>query len=109
MSPTSAMCTPTGHSSCTPSPPPRTTATSTTTTTSAPRRTRRARSAAPTSASKLFSGSPTLSVWQTNARCGETSTSAWCPGRETPCPSSQVGILFSLYYTKPCQFNNIIL
>lgn len=50
------------------------------------------------------SGSPTLSVWPTSAPCGvmspcssasspqpSRSTSAWCPGRKTPSPSSQVG------------------
>uniref|UniRef100_A0A673V9R9 Uncharacterized protein n=1 Tax=Suricata suricatta TaxID=37032 RepID=A0A673V9R9_SURSU len=73
-------------------------------TTSAPRRTRPARSAAPTSASKQFSGSPTPCGWRTKGRCVETwpsssassppqcrSTSASCPGRRTRCPSSQVG------------------
>uniref|UniRef100_A0A8C9JIG9 Uncharacterized protein n=1 Tax=Panthera tigris altaica TaxID=74533 RepID=A0A8C9JIG9_PANTA len=94
--------TPTGRCSSTPSPPPPSIALSTTMTTSAPRRMRPARSGAPTSASKQFSGNPTPSGWRIKGQCVETWPSssassppqcrnmlALCPGRRTRSPSSQ--------------------
>uniref|UniRef100_A0A452FPY2 Uncharacterized protein n=1 Tax=Capra hircus TaxID=9925 RepID=A0A452FPY2_CAPHI len=72
-------------------------------TTSAPRRTLPARSGAPTSASKQFSGNPTPSGWRIKGRCVVAwpsssassplqcrNTLALCPGRKTQSPSSQV-------------------
>uniref|UniRef100_A0A8C5J5W4 Uncharacterized protein n=1 Tax=Junco hyemalis TaxID=40217 RepID=A0A8C5J5W4_JUNHY len=103
MCPTSGTSMPMGLCSSTPSRHQPSTASSTTTTTSAPRRTRLAKSGAPTSVLKQFSGSRTPFGWRTKGRCVETwlfssassppqcrNTLALCPGRKTPFLSSQV-------------------
>uniref|UniRef100_A0A8C5J6F0 Uncharacterized protein n=1 Tax=Junco hyemalis TaxID=40217 RepID=A0A8C5J6F0_JUNHY len=102
MCPTSGTSMPMGLCSSTPSRHQPSTASSTTTTTSAPRRTRLAKSGAPTSVLKQFSGSRTPFGWRTKGRCVETwlfssassppqcrNTLALCPGRKTPFLSSQ--------------------